>query len=134
MNQEEFQKFMQTEQELKATFDNIASQLPRIQQTFGTPIELAAIAILFPVAQFIVAQIGLPWLHETGRFSEIYRQKFHRWIDEQYTNNNLDPETAEAAGDALVKKLEATTESGVRAAWERFAGLLKKDDKGEGAE
>ena len=129
MNQEEFQQFLQTEPDLKAVFDDVADKLPTNQQTFGTPVELAAIAILFPVAQFVVVRVGLPWLYEAGRYSELWRLKFHRWIDEQYAEHGINPEAAEAAGEELRKKLESTTEAGVKAAWERFQSVLKKEEE-----
>ncbi len=66
----------------------------------------------------------MPWLYEVKRFSELYRQKFHRWIDEQYRKQGFDPDAPEAAGDALCEELKKTTDAGARASWERLKDLL----------
>ena len=90
-----------------------------------------ATAILFPVVRYVVGSIGLPWLYEAKRYSELWRQKFHNWIDTQYRNHGYDPDEAEAAGEALRRELEAITDAGAQKAWERFAGLLRAVKTGE---
>jgi len=60
-------------------------------------VEAAVVALMFPIVQYIVVQIGLPWLHELKRYSEVQRQKVHEWIDEQSRAEGLDPDAVEAA-------------------------------------
>jgi hypothetical protein len=95
--------------------------------------EAAVIALMFPIVQYIVVQIGLPWLYELRRYSELQRQKVHQWIDERSRAEGLDPDDAEAASDALCRELEQTTSASARQSWERLAELLKagKDEGNE---
>ena len=78
--------------------------------------------------RFVVTRVGLPWLHEAQRYSELWRLRFHDWIDGEYRSAGLDPDQAEAAGEALRVALEETTESGARKSWERLAALLRRDE------
>ena len=78
------------------------------------------------MAVFIVRNIGLPWLHEASRYSDLWRLKFHEWIHTQYEKHGFDPDEAEAFGEALRVELEKTSESEVRAAWEWLLGILAK--------
>jgi hypothetical protein len=90
-------------------------------------LEMAAVVALFPLVAFMVVNIGLPWLHETARYSELWQQKFNNWVDVQNRCRNMDPEALEAAGEALRKELEAVTENDAKKSWERLAELLKKE-------
>jgi hypothetical protein len=85
---------------------------------------------MFPVVLFIVTQIGLPWLYEAKRYTELWGWKFHQWIDGQYRQAGFDPDQAEAAGEALRAELERTTDANARAAWERLRQLLTKETGG----
>lgn len=136
MTREEFERIISQDPALETPLRRAAEAIPRRPGTFGPITGLAAIAVLFPVAVFVVKSIGLPWLHEAKRYSELWRQKFHRWIDTQYQKHDFDPDEAEAAGEALRRELEAITDAGAQKAWERFAGLLrevKTDEKDNGA-
>jgi hypothetical protein len=84
---------------------------------------------MFPVAVFVVRDIGLPWLYELARWLELWRIKFHEWIDTQYIKHGLDPEEAKQAGEALRRELEAVTDPGIKKSWERFRDLLCRRDK-----
>jgi hypothetical protein len=113
---------------LEATLCPAADEIPdRPQSACGAPLEMAAVVALFPLVVFLVKNIGLPWLYEAARFSELWRQKFHDWLDEQCRRYNMDPEALQAAGEALRKELEALTEKDVKKSWERLAELLKKE-------
>lgn len=133
MTREEFEKLISDDPALTTPIRKAAADIPRSRQAFGTPTELTAIAILFPVVKYIVTDIGLPWLHEAKRYTELWRLKFHRWIDEQHQKHDLDPDTAEATGNALRRELETITETSAQKSWERFASLLSKEkpEKGE---
>jgi hypothetical protein len=100
---------------------------------FGMVAEAAVVALMFPVVRYMVVQIGLPWLYELKRYSELQRQKVHRWIDERARAEGIDPDAAEAASEALCKELEQTTGASARASWEHLAELMKSgaDDKEE---
>ncbi len=39
--------------------------------------EAAVVALMFPIVWYIIVQIGLPWLYELKRYSELQRQKVH---------------------------------------------------------
>lgn len=95
-------------------------------QTYTTGLEVAAAAMMFPLVTFIVRQIGLPWLYETRRYSELWRAKFHDWIDTEYVKTGRDPDQIEKAGDALRMQLAKTTDPSAKAAWEGLARVLTK--------
>ena len=56
----------------------------RLAARAGRPAQLGVIpepavwALMFPIAYFVLRNIGLPWLHEIKRYSELHRQKLHR--------------------------------------------------------
>lgn len=127
MTREEFEQLVSQNPFLSTSIRSAAAAIPASRDTFGPAGELAAIAVLFPVVVFVVKEIGLPWLHELKRYSELWREKFHNWVDEQYRKHGLDPEAAEAAGAALRRELESVTDGGARKSWERFAELLRRE-------
>ena len=127
MTQEDFERFVSQEPAVEAALTSAArAAQPTRTRSFGTPVELAAVAVLFPVVSYVVKHIGLPWLYEAKRYSELWRLKFHRWIDEQHRKAGFDPDQAEAVGQALRRELETTTDQAARAAWQRLADLLRK--------
>ena len=134
MTREEFEKLISEDPALATPIHNAVAAIPRSREAFGTVTELAAIVILFPVVKYIVTDIGLPWLYEAKRYTELWRLKFHRWIDEQHQKHDLDPDAAEAACNALRRELEAIKETKARKSWERFASLLSKEKPDEGEE
>ena len=110
-----------------------AGQAARPGQQFSMVAEAAAVALMFPIVQYIVVQIGLPWLYELKRYSELQRQKVHQWIDERSRAEGLDPDAAEAASDALCRELEQTTTASARESWQRLADLLKAGEDEDNA-
>ena len=82
---------------------------------------------------FITTVIGLPGLREVKQCSELWRLKFHNWIDQQQRRHGFDLDAAEAAGEALRRVLEKILDSNARKACERFAELLRRE-KMEGHE
>ena len=124
MTIEEFREIISQNPALEEPLRNAAKAMPGRQ--FGLVTTGAAIAILFPVAVFMVRNIGLPWLHEASRYSELWRQKFHNWIDTKYQEHGFDPDEAEAAGEALRSELEQITDASVQKAWERLAQLVRE--------
>jgi hypothetical protein len=126
MTQEEFQALVSQEPALAGPIHRAAAA--GTPATYGTPLlEGAALALMFPLVSFIVTQTGLPWLHEAQRYTELWRLKFHQWIDGQYRQAGFDPDQAEVVGGALRAELERTTDANARAAWERLRQLLTKD-------
>jgi hypothetical protein len=109
-----------------------AGQAARPGTQFTVVAEAAVVALMFPIVKYIVVQIGLPWLYELKRYSELQRQTVHQWIDERSRAEGLDPDAAEAASEALCRELEQTTSASARASWQRLADLLKagKDEDG----
>ena len=85
----------------------------------------ATIALMYPVVEYLLTHIGLPWLYELGRYSELQRTRVHRWIDEAYRDEGFDPDQAEAASDRLIAELESTTDHQTRESWERLLALLQ---------
>lgn len=93
-------------------------------QQFGLAIDAAVVALMFPIAKYVLTNLGLPWLYELRRYSELQRQKLHAWIDEKHREEGFDPDAAEAAGDALLEELEQTTDVAARVAWQRLTELI----------
>ncbi|MEZ6111076.1 MAG: hypothetical protein R3C99_08680 [Pirellulaceae bacterium] len=92
---------------------------------FDLPTSAATIVLMYPVVKYLLTHIGLPWLHELGRYNELQRTRVHRWIDEAYRDEGFDPDQAEAASDRLIAELESTTNGQARESWERLLALLK---------
>ena len=131
MTREEFQRIVQQDPALAEPLQRAAAAMRPGQM--GTPVELAAVVLVFPIARFILMHIGLPWLHEATRYTELWRTTFHAWIDQQYREHGLDPDQAEAAGERLREELERRTETEARTAWERLAKLFNQSDPEEQA-
>jgi hypothetical protein len=127
MTKEEFEALVSQEPALAGPIQRAAAA--GAPAAFGTPTELAAIVLMFPLVSFAVRQIGLPWLYEARRYSELWRLKFHGWIDGRVRKSGFDPDQAEKAGEALHAELEKITDRGARAAWERFAAILSKEQQ-----
>ena len=51
-------------------------------------------------------------------------RKLNGPLHNKYRDEGFDPEQAEAASDALIERLEATTDTAARSAWERLGGLF----------
>ena len=100
-------------------------------QTYGLLTEAAVITLMFPIVRYLLHDIGLPWLSELRRYSELQRRRVHDWIDTQYQQYGFDPDQAEAAGDALLDQLEQTTDQRDRASWQQLAALIKQQQEGE---
>ena len=122
MTNDEFQQLLEQDPALATPIREAARALPRRSMGIGG---LAAIAALYPVAIFIVRNIGLPWLHEASRYSELWRLRFHDWIDTRPEEHGLGPDEAEAFGEALRVQLERTNDNAVRTAWERLCTLVQ---------
>ena len=79
---------------------------PNIRGFGGLPLELVSAALLYPVAYFIIKEIGLPWLYELKVYSDLWRTKFHVWIEQQYKENHVTQQRAKIAGEVIRKELE----------------------------
>ena len=100
MTPNEFERIVSADPALSAPVRSAAAAMPHSRETFGAPGELVAIAALLPVVTVVVKGVGLPWLYEAKRYTDIWRLKFHKWVDTQYRKHGLDPDAAEAAGEA----------------------------------
>ena len=121
MDANEFSGFVLQDEHLAGPMQRAAGAYGRGQYALA---EAAAIVLLFPVARFIVTNVGLPWLHEGGRWAELYRLKFRDWIDSKYNEAGFDPDAAERAGEALREELTRTTDRGAQQAWENLQSLI----------
>lgn len=128
MTRDEFAQFISDHPALKTQLDQAYQAAPSTK-SFGPITDAAVLALMYPVAVFVVRDIGLPWLYEAKRYSELWRIKFHKWIDERYQAEGFDPDVAEIAGEELRQQLAETNDPGVKAAWERFAALLSKTEE-----
>jgi len=124
MTQDEFEQAVAADPALAGPITRAAAQLPADRLT-GVE-DAAIVALMFPVARYVDVQIGLPWLYEAGRYAELFRLRFHDWVDGEYLRSGRDPEAAHLAGEALRHELEQVTDSGQRSAWERFKDALAK--------
>ena len=122
MNRQQFQEAVAGNAHLSGPIER-AARAGRPQQ-FSVVTEAAIVALMFPLATYVLTQIGLPWLYELKRYSELQRQKLHDWIDAKYREEGFDPDAAEAAGNALLEELEQTTDEAARGAWQRLTQLM----------
>lgn len=127
MNQDQFSKLIAEDPRLAEPIAAAARAAPK--REFGLLTGAAAVALMFPIVRYLLTNVGLPWLHELKRYSELHRRKVHAWIDAKYREEGFDPDAAEAASTALIDRLEETTDLGARAAWERLAQSIKSSSK-----
>jgi hypothetical protein len=123
MDCNEFSAFIAADPNLKGPIER-AGKLGRPEQ-FAMVTEVAVVTLMFPIVRYILLHISLPWLNELKRYSELQREKVHRWIDERSRAEGIDPDAAEAASEALIRELERTTGASARASWERLAKFMK---------
>lgn len=128
MNTNEFKEFiLENPTIVTPLFNTTNIAKSHTKGTFGTPLEIAAIIALLPLVSYVVNNIGLPWLYEAKRYSELWRTRFHKWVDNQHNQHDLDPSTLKTQGDALREELEKVTEKSAQKIWERLAELMKKE-------
>jgi len=127
MNSEEFERIVTDDAALHGPITRALSQLCKPQAVLGTPTEVATIGAVFPIVFFLLTQIGLPWMHEAKRYSELWRHKFHKWIDDQYVKHGLDPKQAETFSLALRREIDSVKNPAARASWERVVRLFIDD-------
>ena len=132
MTREEFERVVLADPHLAEPIR--ASASGNAAKQFGLMTEAAIIALMFPVVKFLLTRIGLPWLSELGRYSELQRGRVHEWIDAKYREEAFDPQQAEAASDALIEQLESTTDRSARSAWERLVHLFGSAEDAEEGE
>jgi len=87
---------------------------------------MITIYFMYPLVRFVIREIGLPWLHEASRYSDLWRLRFDKWIDEEYHKQDIDVEKARKAGVALREELRKITDKNDRKAWEQLAALINK--------
>jgi hypothetical protein len=126
MNQDEFARMIAADPNLSGPVDR-AAEAARPPMLSGGLVEGAVVVLMFPIVRYVVVHIGLPWLHTLKHYSELQREKVHRWIDAQYRVEGFDPDAASAASDALCDELERTTDASARASWENLAALMKSE-------
>ncbi len=126
MNHEQFSEVVLADPHLAEPLRR-AAKAGRPQQ-FGLLLDAAVVALMFPIAKYILTSFALPWLHELKRYSELERRKVHEWIDEKYREEGFLPDAAEAASDALCDQLEKTTNADARSAWEGLTELIKRSN------
>jgi len=119
-----FQAFVTDNPAIDEALHQAAQAVPAKGFTLVT--EAAALALLFPVASFILKEIGLPWLATLKKYSDVERRRVEDWIDRHAESHGLNPDEVEAASKALMKALERTTETKAQKQWERLTQLLKK--------
>ncbi|MHC4462942.1 MAG: hypothetical protein ACYS30_16165 [Planctomycetota bacterium] len=67
------------------------------------------VLLLFPIVRRIVYRIGLPWVKTAERYSELWRQEFERWLDEEHERRGFDPALSKAASGARKMAIAAKT-------------------------
>ena len=124
MTPDEFQAFAEANPAIRTALQGAISATPNRSYTGLT--EATAIVLLFPLARFLLSEIGLPWLTTLKRYSEVQRQRVERWIDNEALGQGLNPDQVEAASKQLMEELEKSQNIGARQQWERLAELLKQ--------
>jgi hypothetical protein len=130
MTPKEFQRHLDDDPYLSRVVGEAARAGQQVR-TFGILTEAAVVALMFPIVRYVLYAIGLPWLSELRRYSELQRQRVHDWIDTRYQQHGFDPDQAEAASTALLDELEQTTDQRARTSWQQLAALIeaKGDDE-----
>jgi hypothetical protein len=121
---DEFQAFAEANPAVGTALQSALPATPSRSYTGIT--EAAALVLLFPLARFLLTEIGLPWLTTLERYSEVQRQRVERWIDSEAQGHGLDPDRIEEASKRLMDELEKSQDVGTRRQWERLTELLKQ--------
>ena len=124
MTPDEFQAFAEANPAVRAALQGVLSTTPTRSYTGIT--EAAALVLLFPLARFLLTEIGLPWLTTLKHYSEAQRKRVERWIDSEAQGHGLDPDQIEEASKRLMDELEKSQDVGTRRQWERLTELLKQ--------
>lgn len=124
MTPDEFQAFAEANPAVGTALQSALPATPSRSYTGIT--EAAALVLLFPLARFLLTEIGLPWLTTLERYSEVQRQRVERWIDSEAQGHGLDPDRIEEASKRLMDELEKSQDVGTRRQWERLTELLKQ--------
>ena len=129
MEQNEFAERVQASEDLRKAISSAGQPLAPAQ--FGTPTELAVIALMFPMVKFLIQHIGLPWAYELSRYSELQRKKFSDWIDQQYTKQGVEASKALEASKRLIQQLEESTTEASREPWNQLQQAMLETTKEE---
>ena len=126
---ERFKEIISEDPSLAIPIRNATVSIPiRRSGPFGTSIDITIMFVIY----FILKEIGLPWAYEAKRYSELWRLRFNKWIDEQYSKHEIDPEDARAFGESLRKELENISKQDDRKSWDRLLVLiLSSNSEGE---
>ena len=124
MTPDEFQTFAEANPAVRAALQGAISATPTRSYTGLT--EAAALVLLFPLARFLLTEIGLPWLTTLKRHSEVERQRVESWIDNEALGQGLNPDQVEEASKQQIEELEKSQNIGARQQWERLAELIKQ--------
>ena len=124
MTPDEFQVFAEANPAVRAALQGAISATPSSSYTGLT--EAAVLVLFFPLARYLLTEIGLPWLTSLKRYSDVQRQRVERWIDSEALGQGLDPDQVEAASKQLMEELEKSQDIGAQQQWERLAELLKQ--------
>jgi hypothetical protein len=123
MDRDEFERILSNDPHLSGPIRRAAGVASK--ERYGLIMEAAIMALMFPIVKYLLTNIGLPWLQELKRYSELQRRKVHEWIDEKCRAEGFNPDAAEPASDALCEQLERTTDAAARASWDHLAELMK---------
>lgn len=141
MTFEELEEFVQQEPKLAHTLKTAASaaasKSERLRGTFDPLSTMAlttGLVLAYPILKGLVARIGLPWVRSAADYSELWRKRFDRWVDEQHEKHGFDPDASKAASEALLSQLEQTADTATREAWERLLPLLSKGQPKEASD
>ena len=124
MTPDEFQTFAEANPAVRTALQGAISATPTRSYTGLT--EAAALVLLFPLARFLLTEIGLPWLTTLKRHSEVERQRVESWIDNEALGQGLNPDQVEEASKQQIEELEKSQNIGARQQWERLAELIKQ--------
>jgi hypothetical protein len=102
----EVEKFIQLAHE-NTTFQRVVEA--SASKYYGTElragaVEVAFLMLFFPVAKFIVSEIGMPWVIQAKRLSDLQIERLRSWIEQEYKRKGLE-EKLVAAGKGFFEAL-----------------------------
>jgi hypothetical protein len=103
MNSKEFKARVEKEPALLSLFVKADHILVPPTRTGG--MELLALGLIYPVVLYMFKNIGLPWLSVPVRLVDLELAKMHKWIDEKYKSQGLDPEKGKKAANEMWAEL-----------------------------
>ena len=132
MTQDEFRTYVEDNPELLRLIKHAFRSANESSKSFSGG-DAALILMMWPTAHFVISQVlvklGLPWLSVLESYSELYRHKAERYIDEKYKAAGIDRDAARLVSEKLISEIAATKDAHEKKQWENLFQYFDKTNQ-----